>query len=453
MLKPILSFFIIFRLVTEIAIAQTNDYAIREVKGGLFIPWEMVEAPDGTIWFTQRHGALSRLDPVSGQLKQLIFETQVVSQGEGGMLGLDLHPNFPATPDVYCVYNYNNSSGNYRQKLVVYTYNIAADTLIYKNTIVDNITSNSIHNGSRLLIANNKLFVSIGDAANQALPQNITSLNGKILRYNLDGSIPGDNPISGSPVWSWGHRNPQGFTMMGNKMVSSEHGPNNDDEINIIESGRNYGWPTVQGYCNTPAEMVFCNDSNVYEPAIAWTPTLAVCGIAFNTHPLFPQWQNKLLMTTLKDQTLYILGFNTSQDSVVAVDTVTDLKYGRLRDVLVTTNGKIYISTSNSGSVSNKLDKILEIYDPTPTGFQETSAAGRQWQVTPIPATTTLVIEGNHPTAAILELIDMNGRVAASQKVSGSRHVLDISALPGGVYLLRIREEGRQPILLKVQKQ
>ena len=386
MLRKIFTTICISILFSILSFAQTNDFAIREVATDLYIPWEMTNAPDGSIWFTQRHGSISRLDPVTGQLKQLHLEPEAVTQNEGGMLGLALHPNFPTTPDVYCTYNYN-SGVNYKQKLVIYTYNSTTDTLVFKSKIYDDLTSAGIHNGSRLLISNNKLFVTTGDAANQNLPQDQSSWNGKILRFNLDGSIPSDNPISGSPIWSWGHRNPQGLTMVGNKLVSSEHGPSTDDEINIIEKGRNYGWPDVHGYCNTASEITFCNANNVYEPAIAWTPTLAVCGIDYYTNGLFPQWQNKVLMTTLKNQALYVLSFNANQDSVVSQIDIPEVDFGRLRDVLAATDGKIYISTSNSGSVSNKVDKIYEIYDPTPTYNPEHTTIVSGWLVLPNPVT------------------------------------------------------------------
>jgi glucose/arabinose dehydrogenase len=111
------------------------------------------------------------------------------------------------------------------------------------------LAASSIHNGSRLVIANDKLFITTGDASNTSLPKNISARNGKVLRLNLDGSIPADNPVAGNAYWSFGHRNPQGLVYANNRLYSSEHGPSNDDEINIIEKGKNYGWPNVAGRC------------------------------------------------------------------------------------------------------------------------------------------------------------------------------------------------------------
>src|SRR5690606_13055391 len=150
--------------------------------------------------------------------------------------------------------------------------------------IFDNIDGANNHNGSRLVISpDKKLIFTTGDAAITSTAQNLNSVNGKTLRINLDGTIPGDNPIQGNPVWTWGHRNPQGLVYSPDSTIlySSEHGPSSDDEINIIVKGRNYGWPNVHGFCDNSNETAFCSDSNVVEPITAWTPTLAVAGIDF----------------------------------------------------------------------------------------------------------------------------------------------------------------------------
>lgn len=319
----------------------------------LSFPWEILWGPDNNIWMTERGGKISRLNPATGVITPLLTISEVVSNGEGGLLGMVLHPNFSTTPHVFVVYDYNNG-GNYREKVVRYTYN--GTTLTSPTTIIDNIIAASIHNGSRLVIVNDKLFISTGDASNQSLPQNVSSLNGKILRLNLDGSIPADNPVAGNAYWSWGHRNPQGLIYANNKLYSSEHGPSNDDEINIIEKGRNYGWPDVQGLCNSSGEQSFCNANNVKEPVMAWTPTIATAGLDYYDHDLIPQWKNSLLLATLKDATLYQLKLDNTFTTVSATNEYFGGKYGRLRDICISPQGKVYLCTSNGGN-----DKIIEI--------------------------------------------------------------------------------------------
>lgn len=317
-------------------------------------PWEILWGPDNFIWITERGGTISRLNPATGAKSPVFTITEVEANGEGGLLGMVLHPNFSATPQVFVSYNYDGGSG-YREKIVRYTYN--GTTLTNPFTIIDNIIASDIHNGSRLVISPDlKLFISTGDAADAANSQNVSSRNGKILRLNLDGSVPADNPVAGNPYWSWGHRNPQGLVFANNKLYSSEHGPNNDDEINIIEKGRNYGWVNVQGFCDQSGEQGFCQSNNVKEPLTAWTPTIATCGIDYYNHDLIPQWKNSLLMATLKNSRLYQLKLDDSFSSITTTNEYFTSKYGRMRDVCISPAGKVYICTSNGGN-----DRIIEV--------------------------------------------------------------------------------------------
>lgn len=324
------------------------------IVNNLSLPWEILWGPDNHIWMTERGGEISRVNPSTGNVTVLLSIDEVDSRGEGGLLGMVLHPNFASTPHVFVVYNYNSGAAGYREKVVRYTYNGSGlnDPFI----LIDNIEAANIHNGSRLLIAGDKLFISTGDAADQSLPQNKSSLNGKILRLNLDGSVPGDNPIAGNAYWSFGHRNPQGLVFANNKLYSSEHGPSDNDEINIIEKGRNYGWPTVHGACNTQGEQDFCNSNNVVEPIQAWTPTIATCGLDYYNNDLIPQWKNSLLLVTLKNSRLYQLKLDDTFTNVANTNEYFNDKYGRMRDLCISPHGKVYICTSNGSN-----DKIIEI--------------------------------------------------------------------------------------------
>lgn len=319
---------------------------------GLSYPWEILWGPDNFIWMTERSGKISRVNPTTGQVSTVFTISEVVSNGEGGLLGMVLHPDFSTTPHVFVVYNYNKG-GTYTEKVVRYTYN--GTTLTSPQTIIDNISAASIHNGSRLLIVDNKLLITTGDANVTSTAQTAGSLNGKILRLNLDGSIPADNPVAGNPYWSWGHRNPQGLVYASGILYSSEHGPSNDDEINIIEKGRNYGWPDVQGFCDGGNEQTFCSTNNVKEPIKAWTPTIAVSGTDYYESDYIPQWKHSLLVATLKNTRLMQLKLDSDHRTVTETNEFFNGKYGRMRDICISPEGKVYICTSSGN------DKIIVV--------------------------------------------------------------------------------------------
>ena len=411
----------------------------RVVKDNLFIPWEIVYGPDNHIWFTQKNGYICRLDPVTSKTDTLYHETNTLVSGEGGMLGLALDPNFPTQPYVYVAYNY--SSGGTKERVVRYSY--SGGVLQNPQTLIENIAGAGIHNGCRLLFIDGKLYITTGDANNQSLPQNVNSVNGKVLRINPDGTVPSDNPIAGNPVWSWGHRNAQGIVYANNKLYATEHGPTNDDEVNIIEKGRNYGWPNVHGFCDA-SEQQFCTDSNVVEPLKVWTPTIAVCGLDYYDHPMFPALQKSLLMTTLKDQKLYQLKLNSTFDAIASTTAVSGVSVGRIRDICLSPDGKIYISTSNSNaSGSNRIDKIIELYDPNFVGIGYTPTSGGDITVYPNPTVNELIINiKNIPLNKIFDykLSGLDGRKISAGKLQQGNNNIDLKALPAATYRLQVAD-------------
>lgn len=284
-------------------------------------------------------------------MKQILKVSDVLEWGEGGLLGMAIHPDYPISPYLYLVYNYG-SVNDYKEKVVRYRFE--NDTLLDPVIILDCIQASSIHNGSRLLISKDrKLLITTGDASIQLLSQDTNSLNGKLLRINLDGSIPIDNPF-GNEVWSFGHRNMQGLVEVEDKIFVSEHGPETDDEINLIIKGGNYGWPFVRGYCddNYPNEKNFCQTNNIVEPLISLYPdrTLAVCGLDYYNEDKFPQLKNSLLLATLKTGLLLSFRLNDTQDKILSIDTIINNTFGRIRFARVLKDGNIIIGTSNGSN-------------------------------------------------------------------------------------------------------
>ena len=330
----------------------------RIVKQDLQHPWEILWGPDDHLWFTEREGKISKMNPSTGAIVFSGTINEVVSSGEGGLLGLALHPDFTGNGLLYVVYNYSSANG-YREKLVRYTLN--NNSLTNPTTLLENIPASSIHNGSRIRVVNEstgaKIYFTTGDASNASSAQDVNSRSGKVLRLNADGTVPGDNPITGNLLWSYGHRNPQGLVFVNNKIYESEHGPNIEDEVNIIEKGRNYGWPTVNGPCEG-SETNFCTSNNIKEPI--WSSggnTLAVCGIDYYNSDKIPTWKNSILMTTLKDASLRQLKLSSDGNSVVSNSIFFKDTYGRIRDICISPAGNVYLCTSNGGNG----DKIIEV--------------------------------------------------------------------------------------------
>jgi glucose/arabinose dehydrogenase len=332
----------------------------RVVKSGLNFPWEILWGQDDKIWMTERGGRVSKINPRDGATEFSFSIPDVFAQGEGGLLGMVQHPNFSSNGQFYVVYNYSRS-GTYTEKVVRYAYNAASNTVSAPLIILDNIPAAGIHNGSRLVIVGDKLFITTGDANDVRLVQNRSSLAGKILRINLDGSIPSDNPTAGSPVWTLGHRNPQGMVFANNTLYISDHGSNVEDEVNIIERNRNYGWPSVNGPCDEPGDVSFCNANNVRGPI--WSTgsrTVAVCGLDYYNNDRIPAWRNSLLMATLKDATLYQFQLSSNGQSITGSREFFRGNWGRLRDICVSPAGRVYLCTSNGGNG----DRLIEITNP-----------------------------------------------------------------------------------------
>lgn len=338
---------------------ESSGITSKIIAQNLTHPWDVAWGADNHIWFTERAGSISRLNPATGAItKVLTVFPDEWEVGNTWLLGLALHPQFPTKPYVYTTYAYNRS-GIRAQKVVRYTY--SGGTLKSPVDIIRNINPGLWeHSGTRLLIIGDFLYVTVGDGGGGSdgkIAQKPTSMAGKVLRVLLNGGIPSTNPIPGSAVWALGFRNSQGLVYAHNKLYSTEHGPDNDDEVNIIEPNRNYGWPTVMGYCDQPAEASFCAANNVKEPLMAWTPTIAPCGIDYyNATGPITQWRNSLLMCTLKNSRLVQLKLNADGSAITETKDFITNTYGRLRDVCVSPEGKVYVCTDNGTN-----DVIVEI--------------------------------------------------------------------------------------------
>jgi len=331
---------------------------------GLDTPWDLVWGPDDHIWVSERGGRISRVDPQTGE-RTTAGQLQVRESGESGLLGIAFHPDFDASPYVYAVHSYA-ASGATRNQLVRMRYEAGA--LGTPQVLLDGIPGAGIHDGSRIVVGPDRLlYMTTGDASNPALAQDRDALAGKVLRLDLEGVPAPANPF-GNATYSFGHRNPQGLVFgPAGALLSTEHGPGDNDEVNRILPGRNYGWPDVHGFCDDDIsndERVFCQANDVVEPLAAWTPTIAPCGADFYDADLVPEWRGSLLFTTLRGQALYRLALSADATQVLETERLLMGRYGRLRDVLVGPRGEIYLATSNRdgrGSPAADDDRIIRI--------------------------------------------------------------------------------------------
>jgi quinoprotein glucose dehydrogenase len=243
------------------------------------------------------------------------------------------------------------------------------DTGIFDKVIIDNIPGGRFHNGGRIAFGvDGMLYITTGETFKAELAQDLDSLGGKILRITPEGLIPKDNPFEKSPVYSYGHRNPQGLAWQPgtNRLFESEHGPSGEfghfanDEINIIIKGGNYGWPNVIG---APEQKPFI------DPVIVWKKTTPPSGITFYRGNLLKHLKGSLFVATLRSETLVRLRFNDKGDKVTRVERwfATDHKegkFGRIRDVVEGPDGSLYFLTNNTdgrGSPHTGDDRIYRI--------------------------------------------------------------------------------------------
>lgn len=411
------------------------------IQSGLNTVWDMVYGSDDRIWYTERVGKISRVDPVTKQNKLLAWLPDVYENAAGmeetGLLGMALHPDFADTPWVFVVYNYLDGSA-IKEKLVRLTY--TGDTLLNPTVILDNITGGGNHDGSRLVITSDrKILMTTGDAGDQNNAQDLNTLEGKILRMNLDGTVPADNPLTGKLIWTLGSRNAQGLVLSPDGILySSEHGPSSDDELNIISKGRNYGWPIVKGFCDSPAEVQFCLDSNVAEPILAWTPTIAPAGMDYYSENEIPEFKDALLLCTLKEQDLRVIRLSGSGDSVISKKIYLDNALGRIRDVCFAPNGDVFIGTSNrDGKAQNPFplegdDRIIRLRNADLSGilYRQTETPG----IFPNPSSGIYYLSGSESLLLSVEIFNLYGVRIYYKSISGKETRIDLSGFPEGVY-------------------
>ena len=354
-MKEILFVIFIFSSIPFVFAQEYPDLGVKveTVAENLDIPWSIVWDPDGTIFFTERNGNVRIIQ--DGIVSEKPILSLDVGGFEGGLLGIALDPNYSENHYIYLFYTYNNFFST-ENKVVRYVESNL--TLSEDKVLIDKIPGGPNHDGGRIQFGpDGKLYITTGDAGNAGLAQDKNSVAGKILRINSDGSIPEDNPFSGSPIYSYGHRNPQGLDWddSGN-LVATEHGPRQHDEINVIVPGANYGWPNIIGDETMEGLVTPIMDTG----DDTWAPS----GAEFYDGNKIPQWTGKFFVATLRGNHLHMIDFDIEKNKVLSHQKLFVGDFGRLRDVATGPDGYLYFLTSNRdgrGSPEINDDRILRI--------------------------------------------------------------------------------------------
>jgi len=303
---------------------------------------------DDRIFVTEKDGSI-RVIQDNSLLESPLATFRSANVFDGGLLGIALHPDFSNNHYIYVFLTYEED-GNLWNKILQITE--SENKLQDVEIIFDKIPGSSFTNGGFLKFGpDEKLYVGTGTISDSShLPQDLDSLSGKILRLNDDGTIPNDNPFSDSPVYSLGHRNPQGMTWDNNgNMFVAEFGPEKNDEINLIQAGKNYGWPEQQ-----------CSGNDKFEnPILCFDPSIEPGGILFYSGDRL-DFESPFIMASMRATNLYQLDFEeglSSQKSILS-------GIGRVRDVVQGPDGSLYVITSNTdgkGFPDRMDDKLLRI--------------------------------------------------------------------------------------------
>lgn len=340
-------------------VRRVPEVQVKIVARNLLIPWAMAFAPDGRMFFTERVGRVRVLQ--NGRVRTFL-RLPVVVRGEGGLMGLALHPDFAAEPYVYVMYTAlrDGVAANRISRFRETDGSPGPEEVLF-----DGIPAAQYHDGGALAFGpDGMLYAGTGDARLPDLAQDLDSPAGKILRFTPTGGVPPDNPFPGSPIWAYGFRNVSALAWRPGtgELWAASHGPSGEfinlffrDSVYIVRRGGNHGWPLLVGRSNDP---------DIVSPVIYYREeAIPPGGVLFYTGKALPQLQNHFLIASLRSEHLQNITVGAN-DSITAIERWWQGRYGRLRGLAQGPDGALYVSTSNRdgrGRRRNGHDVILRI--------------------------------------------------------------------------------------------
>jgi len=348
---------------------KSQDYQLRvvTVASGLEYPWALAFLPSGAMIVSELGGTLRLVSPKGVVSRPLKGVPDVYAEGQGGMLDVLPDRDFKSNSTIYFSFAEPGNGGG--------ATSVARARLDIKNLQLTDVkvifsavpkSEGGRHFGSRLVLSrDNTLFITIGDRAQRERVQDFSINRGQVIRINLDGSIPQDNPYVGragyrAEVWSLGHRNPQGAALhpQTGKLWIHEHGAQGGDEINVPEAGKNYGWPVISygKYYSGKKIGVGTARSGLEQPIYYWDPSIAPSGMAFYTGDRFAKWRGNLFIGALKSR--LVVRLVLKGETVVAEERILAELEERIRDVRQGPDGFLYLLTDSDNGRMLRIEPV-----------------------------------------------------------------------------------------------
>lgn len=344
--------------------SQYHDFNLIEITDGLEYPWGMAFLPDGNILVTEKTGRLTRVNVETGKKQNITGLPEIAEIGQGGLLDVLVHPDFQSNKTIFLSYAGRSDRG-YGTEVV--RAQIDGSKLTNMKNIFEAVpkTRGRVHFGSRLLWGvDNKIYITLGERGQMDEAQDPKTHLGSTIRINEDGSVPDDNPFYNHEhyrpeIFTYGNRNVQGIALHPetNEIWSHEHGPKGGDEINILKSGNNYGWPKITyGIDYTGFEITDKTSApGMEQPILYWAPSIAPCGMIFYQGNKFPKWQGDIFVGALVQT--HLRRVRIENGKVIEQEELLKRFEERIRDVELGPDGYIYI-------VNDSLDGKLMRLEP-----------------------------------------------------------------------------------------